>query len=800
MKSPKFSRLAMACVTFVLTTTTGWAAQESPRTRGLRHGYNLDYPEAQAAFEEALAADPQDATAHRLAAATLWTRMLHEQGAVTVEDYLGRARQTGSPTAPSTALAAAFHQHIERAVALAEHKVRLQPNDADAYYQLGAAHALRATYTATVEGRVLGSMGAARRAYHAHKRCLALDPQRKDAALVIGMYRYTVASLPLHRRLMARLAGFESDRASGLALVEEAARFPSHAQTNARLTLVLMYNRERRHDDALRIIRELQEQFPRNRLLWLEAGSTALRAGRPAEALLAFDAGLAQLATDPRPKAHGEADRWRTEREAALAAFGRAKASRDALRSTFASDIRNLVYRWDAKDPTPEQARQAALFAFVHQTYDSTAWMPQALFDGNLATQVVLGDVETIVRDKVGLVLWPENGMVPAYGMAPSLKPEEPLAWTVNCLVCHTAEIDGVAYLGAGTKVFDDVWLGESLKKLTSDRWRRVVARDPAAQVMAANANRILTSHHHAKIDSLTRGRSTAFAASHVELYMRPHNGAMPRVDEVGRGDVKTPPLWHTAAKMQAGRWYSDGSFHGRIPLMASSMELEKDRSFDALVDHVIPAIKQEFDSVIRHLQPPPYPYAIDRRLAEQGRQLFYSTRVGCAQCHGRYDGRGHVEWPGVHADVGTDRARLDVVSAGFIDAFTHSPLAAEGALVKSHGYAATPLTGVWANYPYLHNGSVPTLHHLLGPAAERPKIFHVMAARRFDRDRVGQPLSENGEHQRLGELQLVQKFGANRDWFNTTRPGSGNEGHDFWSRIRTDGNRRALIEYLKTL
>ena len=28
--------------------------------------------------------------------------------------------------------------------------------------------------------------------------------------------------------------------------------------------------------------------------------------------------------------------------------------------------------------------------------------------------------------------------------------------WTVNCLVCHTAEIDGVTYLGAGTKVFDD--------------------------------------------------------------------------------------------------------------------------------------------------------------------------------------------------------------------------------------------------------------------------------------------------------------------------------------------------------
>lgn len=474
--------------------------------------------------------------------------------------------------------------------------------------------------------------------------------------------------------------------------------------------------------------------------------------------------------------------------------------TRDALASTFEADIRNLVYRWNEDDPRSLQERRAALFAFVHQTYGTSAWIPQALFDGNLVMQVVAGDEDAIVRDKVGLVLWPENRLIPAYGMAPNLESGSSLSWTVNCLVCHTAEIDGVAYLGAGTKIFDDRWLGESLKTLTNERWRAVLARDPATRAMAANAHRILTGHHHEKIDSLTRARSTAFAASHVELYMRPHGGAMPSPEEVGRGDVKTPPLWHTAAKMRAGRWYSDGSFHGRVPLMASSMELEKDRPFDALVEHVIPTIKEEFDSVIRHLRPPRYPYAIDRALAEHGRQLFYSTEIGCSQCHGRYDGNGGVDWPGIHADVGTDRARLLLVSEAFIDAFKNSPLVAEGALVAGDGYAATPLTGVWANYPYLHNGSVPTLHHLLGPASERPSIFSVMGARRFDRVRVGQRLFADPDHEPLGEAELLRRFGSDRDWFNTARPGSGNRGHDVWPRIRTDANRRALIEYLKTL
>lgn len=475
-------------------------------------------------------------------------------------------------------------------------------------------------------------------------------------------------------------------------------------------------------------------------------------------------------------------------------------ATRDALASTFERDIRNLVYEWNPDDPRSPQERRVALFSFVHQTYDTSAWIPQSLFDGNLVTQVVAGDVATIVRDKVGLVLWPENRLIPAYGMAPNLGSGQSLSWTVNCLVCHTAEIDGVAYFGAGTKVFDDRWLGESLKTLTNVRWRPLLARDPATSAMAANANRILNAHHHEKIDSLTRARSTAFAASHVELYMRPNGGAMPRPEDVGRGDVKTPPLWHTAAKMTAERWYSDGSFHGPIPLMASSMELEKDRPFDALVEHVIPTIKAEFDSVIRHLRPPKYPYAIDRVLAEKGRRLFYSSQIGCAQCHGRYDGRGGVDWPGVHADVGTDPARRHLVSDAFIAAFNSSPLVTEGALVASRGYAAAPLTGVWANYPYLHNGSVPTLHHLLGPASERPRIFSVMAARRFDRVRVGQPVCGEHDHGRLTEPELLGRFGSDRDWFNTSRPGSGNRGHDFWSRIRTDANRRALIEYLKTL
>ena len=61
-----------------------------------------------------------------------------------------------------------------------------------------------------------------------------------------------------------------------------------------------------------------------------------------------------------------------------------APVSRDALAATFDAGIRNLVIEWDPADPRPESERRQALFGFMYQTYQASAWIPQSLFDGNL--------------------------------------------------------------------------------------------------------------------------------------------------------------------------------------------------------------------------------------------------------------------------------------------------------------------------------------------------------------------------------------------------------------------------------
>lgn len=319
----------------LLATPAVATPQEALRAEGLRLGYNLDYPDALAAFNAAIAADPTDIAAYRLSAATSWIALLFEQGAVTVDDYLGEARPNIQRQPPSPDTVAALKYNLQRATALAEGELRRHPSEPGAAYEVGAAYALQASYLATIEGTLTASLGPARRAYKAHERVLALDPSRQDAGLTVGLYRYTTATLSLPARILARFAGFDASRERGLQLVEAAAAYPSDAQPNAMFTLALLYNRERRFDDALRVIERLQQAFPRNRLLWLEAASTSLRAGRPGPAKVAAEKGLEMLAVETRPIARGEESRWRYVYGAALVALGkREEADRELRRAS----------------------------------------------------------------------------------------------------------------------------------------------------------------------------------------------------------------------------------------------------------------------------------------------------------------------------------------------------------------------------------------------------------------------------------------------------------------------------------
>lgn len=93
--------------------------------------------------------------------------------------------------------------------------------------------------------------------------------------------------------------------------------------------------------------------------------------------------------------------------------------------------------------------------------------------------------------------------------------------------------------------------------------------------------------------------------------------------------------------------------------------------------------------------------------------------------------------------------------------------------------YWASPMEGIFASSPYLHNGSVRTLWDLLTPPEKRPKKFHTGSAE-YDVEGVG--LKDSG-------LFL----------YDTSEPGKSNAGHEFGTELSMP-KKMALVEYLKSI
>lgn len=316
----------------------------SARRQAFDLAYNLDHDRAIALLRKGVELAPEDPAAHRALAAVVWLQMLFRRGAVTVDHYLGSFSRTRVELSkPPPDLDAEFRTHVARAIQLAEQRVAARPRDPEAHYALGAAVGLQASHIATVEGRLMAGFRTARRAFDEHERVLELDPSRKDAGVVVGTYRYVVSTLSLPMRMMAYIVGFGGGRERGIRMLEEAAAYDGDSRTDAMFALILVYNREKRYDEALRVLQDLRRVYPRNRLVVLEHGATALRAGRARQADSILTEGLAMLATESRARIPGEDALWRYKRGAARAALGDADGASADLRAAAVPDAQAWV-------------------------------------------------------------------------------------------------------------------------------------------------------------------------------------------------------------------------------------------------------------------------------------------------------------------------------------------------------------------------------------------------------------------------------------------------------------------------
>jgi mono/diheme cytochrome c family protein len=195
----------------------------------------------------------------------------------------------------------------------------------------------------------------------------------------------------------------------------------------------------------------------------------------------------------------------------------------------------------------------------------------------------------------------------------------------------------------------------------------------------------------------------------------------------------------------------------------------------------------------LESLQPPVYPFEIDRPLAAQGEVVFNNH---CAECHGTYGNRESYPNRIVSIEeLGTDPVRLKALSPEHRAAYGQSWFGHFGKdeiIADPGGYLAPPLDGIWASAPYFHNGSVPTLWHLLHPS-QRPVVW-LRSEDGYDREKIGLEVSQ------LEQIPPSASDGRERRrYFDTTAFGKSAAGHTFPDAL-DEAEKRAVLEYLKTL
>ena len=253
------------------------------------HFYNLDYPGAVERFERFHAAHPGDPQGTAMLLDAVLFQELYRQDLLDTTFYANDGFLTGrhatqeDPRTRDRILALA-----DEAVDEASLRLGKNPNDVDALYARGWARALKCTYLAMVQRGYGAGFRLAMKAKEDDVRVLQLDPDYVDAKLVVGVYEYVVGALPWPFKLLIGFAGVTGSKSRGLEMLTDAGKRGAVTSVEARTTIALFLRREARYKEAIKVVRKLKSEYPRDYLFSLEEANLRKDAGEGMGAVTAY--------------------------------------------------------------------------------------------------------------------------------------------------------------------------------------------------------------------------------------------------------------------------------------------------------------------------------------------------------------------------------------------------------------------------------------------------------------------------------------------------------------------------------
>ena len=258
--------------------------------QGYDHFYNLEFDQAIADFEKAIALEPNSPDFHNHLAHAIVFKEMYRDGALESELVSGNNSFLRRPKLnPSPETEKRFLDEVGKAMQLAQARLAKNPNDTGALYSLGISYGLRSDYYWVVKKSWRDSLRDATAARRAHNRIEELDPKNVDARLVEGLHDYILGSLPWTYRMLGFLVGIHGDKAEGIRIVQDVARNGNDNKVDAEIFLCALYRRENQARKAVPLVNDLIGRFPRNYLLRLELSQMYSMSNDKTDALRAVE-------------------------------------------------------------------------------------------------------------------------------------------------------------------------------------------------------------------------------------------------------------------------------------------------------------------------------------------------------------------------------------------------------------------------------------------------------------------------------------------------------------------------------
>jgi tetratricopeptide (TPR) repeat protein len=261
---------------------------DGPAREGFEHFYNSDYDSAIQNFEKAQKTRPDDPFAANHLLEAVLVREIDREGALNAELYMGTEFLHAKRMVVDANVRTRIQDLATQALRLSEERLRTKPDDVDALYARGVTRSLSAVYEGLVEKAWYTAFRDALGAYNDHKRVLELAPSYNDAKVVVGVYNYIVAVLPIYERVVAFMLNIKGGKAEGIESIRQAANAGGEASVDAKTALSLFLAREHQYPEALSLIHGLYRSYPHNFHYGLSEADLLRASGKLPEAVAAY--------------------------------------------------------------------------------------------------------------------------------------------------------------------------------------------------------------------------------------------------------------------------------------------------------------------------------------------------------------------------------------------------------------------------------------------------------------------------------------------------------------------------------